>query len=602
MMKYNKNDEKNKNSFLVACVCSILLLLTLCYFGINSGAKGTSAASTTNYYCNGDNEVLSGTVCVRTDDRGYVDDKSQAPSNCTLSGYTGSCYVDENPIAGGQLAGKYGYTCQCQKEARPVDDSCATIQTSVTYTVTYDANGGTGAPTEQKKTHGVAINLSNTIPTRDGYIFVKWNTERDGDGISFVAGTIYALDEDVTFYAQWKKEYTVTTYTVTYDANGGTGAPKTENYSGVDEFTVSKDTPTLLGSTFLHWNTRHDGKGEDLEPGKTYKFADLTYDTVNNYVLYAVWEHTQVKDTPNLTLSKNNLNVNVGDKITFTVKANVAGNFKVSINNSIASFSPSDFNKVAANTEKTITVTGVKAGSSTITVDFEPTNSYSYETASKSIRITVNESVETTDSYYVVYDGNGGTATREYDLVEDGDSVKLPTATRSGYEFNGWYTLATGGTKVGGAGENYYPENHITLYAQWTKEPTTPATKTFKVTFDANGGTIDGNSVIACTTTSNSCDITDLPRAMKSGYTFDGWGTSKTCTNGIISTITVSKDETYYACYILNNVTDPDTGVDEDGNVTDNVQTGEVVMALVWFAGLFAIGYSIYYFKKIKQN
>ena len=46
-------------------------------------------------------------------------------------------------------------------------------------------------------------------------------------------------------------------------------------------------------------------------------------------------------------------------------------------------------------------------------------------------------------------------------------SITLPNASRPGYKFNGWYTAATGGTKVGDAGASFNPSKNITLYAQW---------------------------------------------------------------------------------------------------------------------------------------
>ncbi len=46
-------------------------------------------------------------------------------------------------------------------------------------------------------------------------------------------------------------------------------------------------------------------------------------------------------------------------------------------------------------------------------------------------------------------------------------SVTLPTPTRTGYTFSGWYTAASGGTKIGNGGASYTPTANITLYAQW---------------------------------------------------------------------------------------------------------------------------------------
>jgi uncharacterized repeat protein (TIGR02543 family) len=57
-----------------------------------------------------------------------------------------------------------------------------------TYTVIYNANGGTGAPAAQTKTHGVDLTLSSTKPTRDGYDFVSWNTKSDGSGTTYKSG------------------------------------------------------------------------------------------------------------------------------------------------------------------------------------------------------------------------------------------------------------------------------------------------------------------------------------------------------------------------------------------------------------------------------
>ena len=67
-----------------------------------------------------------------------------------------------------------------------------------------------------------------------------------------------------------------------------------------------------------------------------------------------------------------------------------------------------------------------------------------------------------------------------------GGSVTLPTPTRTGYTFNGWYTASSGGTKVGAAGASYTPTANATLYAQWTVNP-------YTLTLDLGGGTMNKN-------------------------------------------------------------------------------------------------------------
>ena len=83
----------------------------------------------------------------------------------------------------------------------------ATYTVTVTdpYNITYDANGGSGAPDAQKKGEFVQINLSAAKPTRDGYVFKEWNTAQDGSSISYAPGAAYTADGDATLYAQWLK-------------------------------------------------------------------------------------------------------------------------------------------------------------------------------------------------------------------------------------------------------------------------------------------------------------------------------------------------------------------------------------------------------------
>ncbi|MBR1921212.1 MAG: InlB B-repeat-containing protein, partial [Kiritimatiellae bacterium] len=101
--------------------------------------------------------------------------------------------------------------------------------------------------------------------------------------------------------------------------------------------------------------------------------------------------------------------------------------------------------------------------------------------------------------YTVTFNANGGTATPATATVKEGEAVgALPTATRDGYTFDGWYTAATGGTQV--AATTKVTAN-VTYYAQWTAEttpePPTPETKTYTVTFNANGGSGDTTRSVA---------------------------------------------------------------------------------------------------------
>ena len=74
-----------------------------------------------------------------------------------------------------------------------------------TYSVTYNANGGSGAPSAQTKTQNQSLSLSKTVPTRSGYTFVKWNTKADGSGTSYSSGASYTGNTALTLYAQWNQ-------------------------------------------------------------------------------------------------------------------------------------------------------------------------------------------------------------------------------------------------------------------------------------------------------------------------------------------------------------------------------------------------------------
>ena len=123
----------------------------------------------------------------------------------------------------------------------------------------------------------------------------------------------------------------------------------------------------------------------------------------------------------------------------------------------------------------------------------------------------------TPNTYKVTFDANGGTTTTtEKNATYDSTYGTLPSPTRTGYTFAGWYTSATGGTKVGAGGASYTPSGNVTIYAQWTPN-------NFTVKFNANGGSgsmADQGFVYDVAEALNANTFT------KTGYTFAGWATS----------------------------------------------------------------------------
>ena len=149
------------------------------------------------------------------------------------------------------------------------------------YTVRYDANGGTGAPASQAKTYGVPLTLSMVKPTRAGYEFLGWATLRNATTSEYAPGEQYTDEASVTFYAVWR--YVPKTYTVSYDANGGSNAPGTQTKMENVALTLASTIPAREGYTFRGWATSPTATTADYQPGGSY--------TANAAVtLYAVWE------------------------------------------------------------------------------------------------------------------------------------------------------------------------------------------------------------------------------------------------------------------------------------------------------------------------
>ena len=147
-----------------------------------------------------------------------------------------------------------------------------------TYTVTYNANGGSNAPVSQTKVHGTNLTLSSTVPTRTGYTFMGWATSSNATVSSYDASGTYSSNGNVTFYAVWIKN----TYTITYNANGGSNAPTIQTKYYGTNITLSKGIPNKEGYSFIGWSTSND---ETVE----YQVG-ATYTENTSIILYAVWK------------------------------------------------------------------------------------------------------------------------------------------------------------------------------------------------------------------------------------------------------------------------------------------------------------------------
>lgn len=152
------------------------------------------------------------------------------------------------------------------------------IDPITSYSVKYDANGGTGAPGNQLKWYDENITISSTAPTRKGYSFQGWATTNTGS-VAYKPGATYSANSSVTLYAIWKAD----TYPITYDANGGSGAPAAQTKTYGQTLKLSDVVPVRENYNFLGWGTSASSTTVVYSPG-----ADYTGNTTLS--LYAIWE------------------------------------------------------------------------------------------------------------------------------------------------------------------------------------------------------------------------------------------------------------------------------------------------------------------------
>lgn len=180
-----------------------------------------------------------------------------------------------------------------------------------TVTLTYDANGGTGAPetaTVNKNTEDYVLN-TDTTPTHepvDGrdVEFKGWSADEavinqvyEKDNVPATVTTIDIAEENVTVYAVWayKEEPPVGTVMLNYDANGGTGAPASTTVNKNTEVTLdSTTTPTHAEAngkyvTFAGWSNDEAVKGVIYEKGSEPMPVDKVTVGETDVTVYAVW-------------------------------------------------------------------------------------------------------------------------------------------------------------------------------------------------------------------------------------------------------------------------------------------------------------------------
>ncbi len=150
------------------------------------------------------------------------------------------------------------------------------------------------------------MTLSSTKPKRTGYTFVGWAKTASATTAAYSAGSIYSDDKNITLYAVWRKQ----TYTITYNANSGVDAPGVQKQTYGTAITVTNEKPSKtytvkfdanggtvdtqhysFDCTFAGWNTKTDGTGTTVKSGASY--------TPNaNVTLYAIYSNPKFENYP----------------------------------------------------------------------------------------------------------------------------------------------------------------------------------------------------------------------------------------------------------------------------------------------------------------
>ena len=301
-----------------------------------------------------------------------------------------------------------------------------------TYTVSYDANGGTGAPGRQTKTYGVTLTLTTLIPTRQNYSFVGWSKDRNATSASYTAGGSYTDNADVTLYAVW--QYNPETYTIRYDANGGTGAPPSQTKTYGVPLTLSAVKPTRAGYEFLGWATSKIATTSEYAPGERYTDeASVTF--------YAVWRY-------------------VPKTYTVSYDANGGGNTPASQTKT------ENVTLILTSTIPTrygYTFKGWATSSSATSAIYQAGSSY---TANEGVTLYAVWEINT---YTVSFNANGGTNAPNSQKKTHGQNLILTVAipTRANHVFLGWATDSSATSIAYAPGAIYTAEEDVTLYAVW---------------------------------------------------------------------------------------------------------------------------------------
>lgn len=454
--------------------------------------------------------------------------KVDIPSSVTSIGEHALGYeanrMDYDKVAGFTIFGVPGSAAQ-----RYADSNGFPFKGS--STITYDANGGTGAPAPTEKNRGSTAYLSSTRPTKAGYQFAGWAESPDAATAQYQPGSSYTKDEDITLYAVWKAN----TYSIRFYANDGTQASVTQSSLKYDAaYTLRANTFQRTGYEFLGWAKTANGQVIYTDQAEIQNLTQTNNATV---ALYAQWQANRYQvrfDLNGGSGTVNPISAEYGKTYSLPSAAPARAGYTLSgwntkadgkgtgyaLDAQISNLTAEDGGSVTlyavwkANTYSIRYYANDGTQSSVIQPDLNygaqyalRANSFTWkgrvflgwaETADGAVQYTNSEKVQNLTAengavvklyaqwrlvtYQVRFDANGGVGTLQGIRVTYGDAFRLPEAdalTRELYSFSGWTAV------IGGVTKTYQPGTELRDVTAQDGEVIT-----FKAVWTPNFGTI----------------------------------------------------------------------------------------------------------------
>ena len=306
-----------------------------------------------------------------------------------------------------------------------------------TYTVSYNANGGSGAPASQTKTTNNNLTLSSVKPTRVGYTFRGWGTSSSATTATYQPGGTYSDNKSITLYAVWK----INKVNIKFSTNSGTVQTSSTNASG-NIYKWKQDSSGVVSRTAANGSTYSN-------PFFTLKYGSSTdRDGLPNY-----------NNSKYLNITKTGHNAISGQEWKCLSGCTLSGK----VFNQATVYKASDFCD-ASKGDCTVTL-GVNWVASTYTITLDSQGATSSGTTKVYYQYNTTKTINGTVCYYYT----NSTLTN---CLSNGYNITKPTKTN--YTFSGYYTGTNGsGTNyVNSSGtfinNVYKTTGNRTLYAKWT--------------------------------------------------------------------------------------------------------------------------------------